>query len=206
MNPHKDFHFKNPYKDYEKSGASYQAKTDKVLNKFIEKYNPNLFVEVGSYLGASVIGMANFVSEINYKTKFICIDTWLGSPEFYKTPENAYKILSHSNGYPTLYYKFLSNVASSGNSEKITPVPLPSSSAATLLKSKNISPNIVYIDAGHEETYMDLTMYWNVIPKGAILIGDDYFQHEVVKKNVDKFVEEKNVKLNFDGDKYWIEK
>ena len=59
-------------------------------------------------------------------------------------------ILKIVNGFPRLYYQFMSNVIHAGYSDMITPLPLTGIAGAKLFEHYNISPDIIYIDGDHE--------------------------------------------------------
>ncbi len=90
------------------------CKFDEIFKaQLMDVYNrvqrPVAIIEVGTWKGCSAIGMAKVAKECNVEVKIICVDTWLGSPEFYTTTgikEEACGLsLKRKNGYvcPLIY-------------------------------------------------------------------------------------------------------
>lgn len=144
-----------------------------VFRQLIEKTNPKVIIEVGTWKGQSAINMAKVIKEQNRDCKIYCVDTWLGSLEFIddNTPERD---LMKKNGYPQVYYQFLSNVVHNGVQDIIIPFPQTSLIAARWFNSKCIKSQLIYIDASHDEEdlYTDIASYIGIIDNG-IIFGDD---------------------------------
>ena len=77
----------------------------------------------------------------------IAVDTWLGAVEFWtrfiNTPERD---LQFVNGYPSVYYTFLSNVLRHEVQDFVVPLPSPSTMAAQILTTKGIRADIIHVD------------------------------------------------------------
>jgi hypothetical protein len=142
---------------------------------------PSLIIEVGSWKGASAIKMTNYVAEGG---AIVCIDTWLGSYEMYQFPD-----MYRKNGYPKVYYQFLSNVIHSGKQNIIVPMPITSNVAAALLRTWGVKADAVYIDGSHDyyDTKQDLENYWPLVKEGGVLFGDDYEGFPGVRRAADEF-------------------
>src|SRR5437016_4332575 len=94
---------------------------DPIFGQVIQSVRPLLIVEVGTWKGASAIHMGKIVRDLGLPTKIICIDTWLGSPEhMHPYWRQSLRLL---NGYPQLYYTFLTNVIENQLTEVIIPFP-----------------------------------------------------------------------------------
>lgn len=151
-----------------------------------------ILVEVGTWMGASAIQAADIIRDLGRNDIVICVDTWLGSPEHFKT-------VSRVNGFPTFYYTFLQNVVNHGHQSRIVPIPLPSLQALPILHQ--LFPNkvdLIYIDAAHEylPVYLDVVNYWNLLKQGGRMLGDDYTENwPEVKKAVNQFSEEIHAQL-----------
>ena len=80
------------------------------------------------------------------------------------------------NGFPNLYQQFLTNIYNAELTEYVIPLPQTSISAAMILKAAGIAPNVVHVDAAHEypEVLKDIEAYYELLPTGGCLIGDDY--------------------------------
>lgn len=155
-----------------------------VVNSFLSTYeNKDLtIVEVGSWKGLSAYTMANIVKANDYKNAdIICVDTWLGAPEFWTWGNNddtRGKSLHKIHGYPSVFYTFTKNMKASNHQDVIAPLPLPSSEAIHVLKHHNIKADIVYIDASHEyeNVKRDMADYWDILKPGGMMFGDDYMR------------------------------
>lgn len=154
---------------------------------------PILGIEVGSFLGYSAIGFAKKLKQINPRSKLICVDTWLGSPEhFDMLKTNNDNRLGWVNGYPTMYHKFITNVILHEVQDIIIPLPFPSTIGFKILNKifnkHNIQADFAYIDGSHEEmeVYMDLYYYYQLVANNGIICGDDW-AWDSVKNDVTKF-------------------
>ena len=147
-----------------------------VFNKLIEEVKPNIIVEVGTWLGASAINMANITKQLGLNTKIYCIDTWLGAQEFWtwgkSSPERDLKL---KNGYPKIYFDFLTNVVSHNVQDVITPIPTTSTIGSHILQHYNIKADLIYIDGSHEyiDVKNDIEHYLNILTLNGVMFGDD---------------------------------
>src|SRR4051812_30139699 len=101
-----------------------------IFEHLIRDIKPKTIIEVGTWKGASAIHMGLLCKANHLQTKIYCVDTWLGSVEFWTrlndTPERD---LMLRHGYPQIYYQFLSNVVHNNLQDVIIPVPMPSTVA-----------------------------------------------------------------------------
>jgi len=178
-----------------------------IYEKF--KNSPNLSIfEVGSWKGASAVQIAEkFRDKLDF---LLCIDTWLGAPEFYTlfidAPERF--VNNNVNGWPTIFYTFTKNMKKGGLSDCVVPFPISSVQAAEVLKYYGITADIIYIDCAHEyeAVLSDLEAYKPLLKPGGVLWGDDY-GHDMfpgLKQAVDLFVEKYNCTLRVEGIQYMI--
>jgi len=176
----------------------------KIFRTLIDEINPILIIEVGTWKGQSAINMASYLKEKKLEAKIICVDTWLGGMEFMNS-EDPRKNLIPKNGYPQIYYQFLSNVIHKGLQNYIIPFPNTSLIAARYLKNNNITSKFIYIDGSHNEqdVLMDLNNYWKLLESGGIIFGDDY-KWGSVKRAVDTFVTNNMLKITIVDDVIWI--
>lgn len=151
--------------------------TAPIFKAMVQAVQPKRIIEVGSWLGASAIHMAGLCREQGLQTEIVCVDTWLGSLEMWTEHADStrYGQLELVNGYPSLYYQFLSNVVHKGFTDLITPCPLPSAIAARLFAAKDITCDLCYIDASHDEedVLADIAAYLPLVNPGGFLFGDD---------------------------------
>lgn len=178
-----------------------------VFEQLIQQTSPSIIVEVGSWKGQSAINMGKAVKKLNLLTKIYCIDTWLGAIEFLTnlkdTPERD---LLLKNGYPQVYYQFLSNVVHNKLEGVIIPIPNTSITGFKYLKYYNITPQLIYIDASHEEedVYIDIKNYYSLLPKDGIIFGDDYNDWQGVKNAVNKFSNENKINPQVLENNFWV--
>jgi len=179
-----------------------------IFKELINEVRPTTIVEIGTWKGQSAINMGKICKELGLQTKIYCIDTWLGSLEFWHgLNDTKERDLMLKNGYPNVYYQFLSNVVHSGLQDVIIPVPLPSSIGIKLLYQLNIKPELIYIDGSHD--YNDVTndlesVYKYLVYKDDIVFGDDYKTFSDVKIAVDNFNTDYFVIDREFKDNFWI--
>lgn len=185
------FNLPNPYENYFPGNhldLQGWGSESPVFRDLIWQIQPKLIVEVGTWKGASAINMANSVKEFGFDTKIVCIDTWLGALEMWTDTKDPDRFLSLNNifGYPSLYYRFLSNVVNSGHTDMIFPLPMTSSIGAKFLEHHKIQADMIYIDASHDydDVLKDIQDYWPLVRQGGALFGDDYSTWEGVRQAV----------------------
>lgn len=207
---------KNPYQglifnlckpDLQTWGGNRQTFRD-----LIDEFNPKLVIEVGSWKGGSAINMGKHIKSRKLNCQILCIDTWLGSLEHWnqKDPKSSrhswYQSLKLKNGYPSLYYQFLSNVFLKRLQKIIIPFPSTSIMAFKWLKKRNIQAEIIYIDGSHEEdeVYLDVKNYYQLVKNGGVIFGDDWDWSDI-RKAVRKFAKEKKLKIKLLENKlFWL--
>ena len=65
----------------------------------------------------------------------------------------------------------------------------------------------IYIDSDHMDLYNDLTYWYDNVKTGGIFMGDDYgTAYPQVKKDLNKFCKEKNIKLKTLHYQWWFRK
>ncbi len=173
----------------------------------IDEIKPELIIEVGTWKGQSAINMANYCRNINLQTEILCVDTWLGALEFWdnlKETDNRNLLLK--NGYPQIYYQFLSNVIHQEVQDYITPFPTTSLIGARYFKRHNISSKLIYIDASHdyEDVLIDLQEYYDLLQPGGVMFGDDYIAWEGVRQAVDEFTSKRGIHLSVEENNFWV--
>jgi predicted O-methyltransferase YrrM len=177
------------------------------FKRIIDDVKPNLIVEVGSWKGQSAINMGEHIKKINIDCKIMCVDTWLGAIEFWTHLSGTEeRNLLLKNGYPQIYYQFLSNVVHHGLQDIIKPFPNTSENGFRYLQSNNINPQMIYIDASHEEddVYKDIKNYFSVLSKGGVIFGDDYNSWVGVRNASNRFRDEMNIHMDIVEDNFWV--
>lgn len=178
-----------------------------VFRNIIDDINPKIIVEVGSWKGQSAINMATYIRDMGMSTHIYCIDTWLGAIEFWTNLKNMDgRDLLLKNGYPQIYYQFLSNVVHSGVEDYITPFPNTSTTGYLYCKYSNIIPDMIYIDASHEEldVYNDISNYYEILNNGGVIFGDDYNAWVGVGNAVRKFCQVNSLHYTILEDNFWM--
>lgn len=178
-----------------------------LFKTLIQELKPNTIIEVGTWKGQSAITMGNAVRDLGLNTKIHCVDTWLGAIEFWDTLKNTQeRNLSLKNGYPQVYFQFLSNVVHNKLEDIILPFPNTSENGYRYFKNNNITPELIYIDASHEEedVYKDIKHYYSLLAAGGVIFGDDYRSWVGVNKAVNRFVGENNLSFSVVEDNFWV--
>jgi len=126
-------------------------------------------IEVGSWLGKSVIYLAEVVKASGKDIRIFAVDTWRGSWQ-HKPEDQA--LLQSSNG--SVYEHFMANIRRCGVDDIIAPIQLPSVEAAKTFKDH--SAFMVYIDALHtyEDCRDDIAAWRKKVQPGGMLAGHDY--------------------------------
>lgn len=150
----------------------------RIFGNSIRDIESPVIIEVGSWKGLSAIAMAEECKKQG-KTNFliICVDTWLGAPEFWTTGLNdGHRNLNPVNGYPTVFYTFTKNVKKLGFETNIVPFPISSIQGAEVLNHYKITADVIYIDAAHEygPVKADIEAYTKLLKPTGTIIGDDY--------------------------------
>jgi cephalosporin hydroxylase len=140
--------------------------TSPALLYALDQAKPKTIVEVGTWLGASAIFMAE-----NSQAEIIAVDTYLASNEILWREKNVEDLV---NNFSKIYDQFCANITFKNLNNRISPLPMTSSSAAELFQKQGIRIDMAYIDAGHREreVYADLQDWWPIVDK--VLVGDDY--------------------------------
>lgn len=148
-----------------------------IFNDLVKQTMPKVIIEVGTWKGGSAIKMANYCKQLRLDTKIYCVDTWLGAYEFWTyLNDTDERDLMLRNGYPQVYYQFLSNVVHSGVKDFIYPVPLPSSTGWKVLEYLGVKADLIYIDGSHEydDVKADILNYRKLLTDKGVIFGDDY--------------------------------
>jgi hypothetical protein len=182
---------------------------DAIFEEMINLSKPTTIVEIGSWKGQSTINMGKCLCKTGLtNSKIYAIDTWLGASEFWTTHKDTpERNLYFKNGYPQIYYQFLSNVVHNNLQDIIIPITNTSLTGLKILKFHGIKPDLVYIDASHEEedVYADLKLSFPMVEKG-IVFGHDYDWCAGVKGAVDRFAHENNLTLESKAAFWFIKK
>lgn len=196
------FHDVSPYEGHDVAAhpADLQGwgSNDPIFRYVLATLRPQVIIEVGTWKGASAIHMGLLLRELGIPGQIVCVDTWLGSPEHFIGHVAAWRqSLRLQNGYPRLYFTFLTNVIEHGLTDVIVPLPATSENAAAILAYRKISADVVYIDGAHEfdAVKRDISKYWGLLSEHGAMIGDDYQQWPGVTQAANEFAKENALRL-----------
>jgi hypothetical protein len=179
------------------------------FGELIEELRPSRILEVGTWKGGSALNLAGHLQRLGLDAEILCVDTWLGALEMWTDLDDPLRhgALGLRHGYPTLYYRFLANVCRAGHQGRITPLPLPSVTAAQWFALHGVKAEMIYIDASHEEedVYQDLVSYWDLVRAGGVLFGDDW-GWDGVRLAVQRFAGEQGIDIRHRHDKWELRK
>lgn len=150
-----------------------------------EKCPPGeIIVEVGCWLGCSLVFLADKFVKRQKFVQLFGVDTFRGSSDLYQEPKSR-NLLEQS--YGKVYRMFLANIRACGVTNFITPMPLPSIEAAHFFDDRTLFA--VFIDADHStgEVKSDIRAWKPKIKPGGILAGHDY-DWDSVKVAVDELL------------------
>lgn len=161
------------------------------IDELIQKYQPKVVVELGSWLGKSAVHIAQAIPDDGI---LYAVDHWQGVPNIQNNPSLAPKIKN-------LYQRFLSNIIQSGVAHKVVPVRMSTQEAAQAL---DIKIDLIYIDAGHDEesVYNDIINWWPKVKVGGIMCGDDW-SWPGVPKAVKKAADQLNIGFHVAKNQFW---
>jgi hypothetical protein len=182
--------------------------SDPIFARLVAEVRPTRIIEVGTWKGASAIGMAKLTKEHGLKTEIVCIDTWLGALEFWTSHDDPtrYGSLMLRNGYPAVYYTFAANVVLSGHADSITPFPQTSLNGARWFGLHGLQADLIYIDGSHEEADVlaDVIAFWQVLRPGGVIFGDDFSgAWPSVVRAVRSFAQHNGLRLEEENE-FWI--
>ena len=163
----------------------------------LDQSRPKTIVEVGTWLGASAIFMAE-----NSNAEIIAVDTFLGSNAVLWQKNNVQNLTTN---FSAIYEQFCLNISYKNLNHRVSPLPMTSSSAAELFLKEGVRFDMAYIDAGHQEreVYSDLQDWWPMVDK--VLVGDDYSpMWPGVIKAADRFARENNLDLQIMDSKFLL--
>lgn len=175
---------------------------------------PNLphGTQVGSWKGQSSIAFAKRLQELGPGHKLVCVDTWLGAPEFWTwglRDRNRGGSLQPVHGFPSVYYTFLANVKRSGVQDVVAPLPISSLQGAMVLAHYGCQADAIYIDGSHEREAVqaDLLAYWPLLQEGGVCFGDDWCaEWPGVKAAVDEFASTHGLAVEVHGIVWFLTK
>jgi len=152
------------------------------IDKIVEKFKPQNILELGSWLGKSAINFGSNCLDQNLDFNILCVDTWLGSHEYWTTYIERQPLVANS------FDVFCSNVVANKLEKNILPFRQTIKNAVHILKYHDIKFDLVYWDCDHASVLEDLFLCEDVIGVNGVIVVDDYFQHQIVKQQVDDYL------------------
>jgi len=153
--------------------------------------NITFWLECGSMLGGSLIRTAQVAHRLQRHggLSLVSIDPFTGDVNMWAGEARAiaanarFRFLGLRSGQPTIYERFLANVAHAGLRDMVLPIRATATVGMRLLRRLHEQrrlpqrPEVIYLDSAHEqgETLHELVLAWSLLPPtGGVLIGDDW--------------------------------
>ncbi len=182
-----------------------------IFLKIVNEHKPRVFLEVGVFCGVTARNVCELLKKVHSEDfKYVGIDLFGQTASKSEKVPNYLKEQKFSNPLKNFFYNFVlrENLNSyesvlrflKGFSKNVTLIKGDSNVILRNLDIKDI--DFVFLDGGHsfETVFNDLNLIYKKIfsNKGAVILCDDYEDATYitgVKKAVDKFVEENDLKL-----------
>ncbi|MCB9800312.1 MAG: class I SAM-dependent methyltransferase [Candidatus Omnitrophica bacterium] len=206
-------HAVNPYENFNPSDFRIDLEgwnsERPVFRQLLDELRPSLVIEAGTWKGASAIHMADWMRTKQIAGKILCIDTWLGSIDFWQNQnvKSKYRSLKLKNGFPSVYYQFLYNIIHLRLTDFVVPFPQTTTGAYHWLKGFGLKAPLIYIDASHleEDVYADIRHYYELVEPGGVLFGDDFCDESPgVRRAVERFCGEQGLDYEVRENQFWI--
>mmetsp|Transcript_24972 Transcript_24972/g.42232 ORF Transcript_24972/g.42232 Transcript_24972/m.42232 type:complete len:316 (+) Transcript_24972:55-1002(+) len=169
---------------------------DRVLNP-----ETKIIIELGSWFGSS----AKWFCE-NTNATIFAIDIWddsfiLRDEHYVDSNSKLSRLLRDHPLYPT----FLANLWE--HRDRLVPLRMKTVDGLQFLKSRGITPDVIYIDADHhyEPAREDISAALDLFPN-AILVGDDYGNYEDVRRAVHECANKAGKTVHVDQNHCWTYK
>jgi predicted O-methyltransferase YrrM len=141
----------------------------KMLTRYIKLYNNCKILEIGTFVGTSIIAMLQYLPRAHATT----IDKWSNYIEKYNNG-----IISSLNQMVqnNVEQIFFDNIEKAGVKNRINAMKGDSSNLLLELIKKNNIFDIIYVDGSHTciDCYTDCLLAWQILNKNGLLIIDDY--------------------------------
>ena len=141
---------------------------EKILGRFTNYLTCNI-LEIGTYVGTSVIGMLQYLPNANATT----IDMWKNYEETNNGNINNFLSNIEQLNVEKTFYK---NIKQVGLTNKITTLKGDSYVILLDLIKQNKKYDFIYVDGSHKciDCYTDCILSWQLLNKNGVLAIDDY--------------------------------
>ncbi|CAI9278976.1 unnamed protein product [Lactuca saligna] len=178
--------------------------TGAVFKNLIHKVRPKTIIELGTFLGASAIHMAELTRELGLDTQILCLDDfrgWAGLP-------NQFQDIKMVNGDTMLMYQFMQNVVQVNATEAIIFLPFSTASTLEKLCEWGVFGDLIEVDAGHDfhSAWSDINRAYKLLRPGGVIFGHDYFtalDNRGVRRAVNMFARVNGLQVKADG-QHWV--
>ena len=161
----------------------------KILFKYGKKFEGGVYVETGSYKGLS----ATIVSEaMGENSKIYCHDLWVDEKDWDKVLKGSTPPPKTSNIFQT----FKDNMKKNNFDDRV--IPMRGDSKETLHQHKDNSVDLCFIDGDHsvEGCYSDISILYDKLKHGGVMLGHDCETGSEVEKAVKKFCNENGIEYS----------
>lgn len=175
-----------------------------VFTNLITKHHPKTIIEIGTFLGASAIHMAELTQKLGLDTQILCVDDFRGWPGFLA----RFKDINSLNGDVLLLYQFMQNVVYSNVTGSVIFVPFSTGSVLEKFCEWGIFGDLIEIDAGHDfhSAWADVNRAYKILRPGGVIFGHDYFasaDNKGVRRAVNLFARVNGFRVRIDG-QHWV--
>ena len=174
-----------------------------VLDELLGALKPATVFELGSWKGHSAIAIANRLKSFHPQYAVVCIDTWLGHLEHHLDGRLFAEMHVH-NGRPTLWERFVGNVAQSQAASNIYFFHGTTSIAHDVFLMLQCRADFIYLNGGKrfKDVYDDLHHANDLLTEKGVIAGTS-FLHPPVRNAVMQFALEHSYQVAIRGSK-WI--
>ncbi|KAI3498135.1 hypothetical protein L1887_33904 [Cichorium endivia] len=178
--------------------------TGAVFKNLINKVRPTTIIEIGTFLGASAIHMAELTRQLGLNTQILCIDDFRGWPGL----PNKFRDIKMINGDTMLLYQFIQNVVQVNATEAILFLPFSTGSTLDRLCEWGVLADLIEVDAGHDfhSAWSDINRAYKLLRPGGVIFGHDYFtvaDNRGVRRAVNMFARVNGLRVRADG-QHWV--
>ncbi|KAJ0971179.1 hypothetical protein J5N97_019138 [Dioscorea zingiberensis] len=150
--------------------------TTPVFQDLISAVRPQTIIELGTFLGASALHMAQLTRNISLpSTLILCIDDFRSWPGARRYLHRDLPVPHHADAL--LLHQFMLAVQNANETHRVLPFPFSTNSALAALCTWGVYGDLIEVDAGHDfhSAWADINMAWAVLRPGGVLFGHDYF-------------------------------